>query len=456
MDLGSRTWERSPHSTPQHLKPCGLMTAAPTPDWHVFTQIFAQHWDGCKRVYPRYDTRYYDGLVDKMLGCGNPDKMGSIESRCVHGGEGTPLVAMRCQASLCLRCAKVSVDNWVSHVSNMRHEGVIYRPIVLTMPARLRTTLYQPSKDFLRPFMRGGVRGLDDVLSRVSGTPRKGGDLVVMQPHGRHGQYTPHLHLIATSGGWDPQAKQWVPLASVPYPLRRKKWQWPLLTMRRQPWKTREIHRLVDACDTRSRNGVVPNVPKGDVPSRSQSLARSLAKYVGSPPISLRRLDGDDGQRVTYHYRSHKRARVERETVEVSTCIGRMVPHGCPKGFKRRREYGGQATKTFAKLKGLMQEALAKGKGIVKGAITIMVPLPSRQRYQQRTGRDPLRGPHCQSAMEVWRIWPPTSGVIHEELEAIRRGKYASQAPRADPAGRPGCPLRATSGGVPLSLSGLR
>jgi len=104
-----------------------------------------------------------------------------------------------------------------------------------------------------------------------------------------------------------------------------------------------------------------------------------------------------------------------------------------------------QATKTFAKLRGLIQEALAKVQGLVKGAIKIIAPLTYRQRYQQSSGRDPLRCPHCHSAMEVWRIWHPTYGVIHDELEAMRKGKYASQAPRADPAGRLGRPLWATS-----------
>jgi hypothetical protein len=98
-------------------------------------------------------------------------------------------------------------------------------------------------------------------------------------------------------------------------------------------------------------------------------LATYLAKYVVRPPISLRRSNRYDGQRVTYHYRSHKSERVERETVEVSTCIGRMVQPVFPKGCKRIRSDGIQATKTFAKLKGLIQEALAKDKGIVKGAI---------------------------------------------------------------------------------------
>ena len=86
------------------------MPADALPAWNIFKQIFAEHWDGFKRVYPRYDKRYYDALVDKMLGCGNPDKMGFIEYRCLYCGEGTHRVAMSCKSSLCLRCAKVYVD----------------------------------------------------------------------------------------------------------------------------------------------------------------------------------------------------------------------------------------------------------------------------------------------------------------------------------------------------------
>src|SRR6266699_1340606 len=229
--------------------------------------------------------------------------------------------------------------------------------------------------------------------------------------------------------------------------MLHKKWQWYVLEMCREALKTDAMTRLVQACYAKYPNGFVANVQKGDVPSRSQSLAPYLAKYVVRPPISLRRIDGYDGHRVTYHYRSHTSERVEWETVEVYTFIGRMVQHICPKGFQRIRYDGVQATKTFAKLKGVIQEALAKVKGLVKGAIKIIAPLTSRQRYQQRTGRDPLRCPHCQAEMGVWKIWHPKYGVIYDELEAISRGKYASQAPRADPPGSSGRTVWPSAGG---------
>ena len=120
-----------------------------------------------------------------------------------------------------------------------------------------------------------------------------------------------------------------------------------------------------------------------------------------SPPISLRRIDRYDGHSITYHDRSHKSERVERATVEVSTCIGRMIQQVCPKGFQRIRYYGVQTTKTFAKLKGLIQEALAKVQGIIRGAIKSIAPLTDRQRDQPSSGRDPLICPHCQRQMRV-------------------------------------------------------
>lgn len=47
--------------------------------------------------------------------------------------------------------------------------------------------------------------------------------------------------MLATSGGWDPQARPWIHLDYVPYRLLRK--QWHLLTMVRQSVKTRKRQR---------------------------------------------------------------------------------------------------------------------------------------------------------------------------------------------------------------------
>src|SRR5216684_7044452 len=289
------------------------MRVAPARDWNVFQQIFAEHWDGFTHAHPRYQTSYYEGLVAKMLRCGDPDQMGYVEYRCLQCGQGTHRVAMRCKSSLCLRCAKVHVDHWVSQVSTMLHEGVISRHIILTVPAMFRTTFYHNAAVLLSALMRCGVQGREEFLSEVRGKALQGGDIVVLHTHGRNGQYHPHLHLIATSGGCDGQGRRWEQLHYVPYALLRRKWQWHLLRLVRQTLKTEAIHRLVDGCFRKYPNGLVTNVQKGTVPSQYQSLATYVAKYVVSPPISIRRIDRYDGERVTYHYRSVRRESTAQE-----------------------------------------------------------------------------------------------------------------------------------------------
>ena len=93
-----------------------------------------------------------------MLACGNPEKMGYMEYRCLHCGQGKHLVSMSCKSSLGLRCAKVYVDNWVTQVSKALHEGVIYRHIILTVPAMFRTTFYHNAALLLSALMRCGVQ----------------------------------------------------------------------------------------------------------------------------------------------------------------------------------------------------------------------------------------------------------------------------------------------------------
>ena len=343
------------------------MLAAPARDWSIFQQIFADHWEAFQHTHRRYQTPYYDGLVAKMLACGNPEKIGYIEYRCLHCGQGKHLVAMSCKSSLCLRCAKVYVDNWVSQMSKALHAGVIYRHIILTVPAMFRTTFYQNAAVVLSAFMRCGGQCLDDFYSEIKGKALRGGYITVLHTHGRNGQYHPHLHLLATSGGYDDQGGRWEHLQYLPYALLRRKWQWHLLTMLRQTLKTKVIRQLVDTCFQKYPDGLVTNVQKGAVPAQAHSVARYVAKYVVSPPIAVRRIDRYDGERVTYHYRSHRTDRMEYETVAVETFIGRMVQHTMPKGFKRIRYYGVQATKTFAKVKVMIQVALAKVEEVVQG-----------------------------------------------------------------------------------------
>jgi hypothetical protein len=89
----------------------------------------------------------------------------------------------------------------------------------------------------------------------VRGKALRGGSITGLHTHGRHGQYHPPLHLLATSGGYDAQSECWEPLQDLPYELLRRQWPWHLRTRLRQTLQTEAINQLVDACFRKSPDG---------------------------------------------------------------------------------------------------------------------------------------------------------------------------------------------------------
>jgi hypothetical protein len=73
-------------------------------------------------------------------------------------------------------------------VSQILHEGVMYRHIILTVPAMFRTPFYQNAAVVLSALIRCGAQCLDDFYSEVRGKALQGGYIAVLHTHGRNGQ----------------------------------------------------------------------------------------------------------------------------------------------------------------------------------------------------------------------------------------------------------------------------
>lgn len=108
---------------------------------------------------------------------------------------------MSCQSSWCWRCAKVYVDTWGRQGSKRLHAGVLYRHIMLTVPAMCRTTFSHKAAALLSALLRCGAQCRDDCYRAGRGQALRGGSITGLQTPGRQGQYHPPLHLLATSGG---------------------------------------------------------------------------------------------------------------------------------------------------------------------------------------------------------------------------------------------------------------
>lgn len=392
---------------------------------NIFKVIIEENWEGFKELYPSYENIHYNEAVEKMLECGT-ELGGYTEFICMDCWKDLRRVPFSCKSMFCLSCSKVYTDNMVSKVSKMMHPGMGYRHVVLTIPEQLRTYFYQDrfNGELLSELMKLAYQCLEETLSNVFRRKVKIGLIVVLQTYGRSGQYNPHVHVIMTNGGIDEEKNEWKELRYLPYEMIHRKWQFYLFEMMKTAVFKVEMRELIDELYIKYPNGIVANVSKGEAPKEAKGLARYLAKYVASPPISVKRIVKYDGKTVTYWYNDHETKAVKRETIDVMTFVGRMVQHILPKGFQRVRYYGLQATKTFEKWKDIIMKGIKYLSSKIKDVYGVIAIKNYRERYQDGCGKDPLKCRYCGGQMELWKIWHPKYGVIYGEEESIKSGKY--------------------------------
>jgi hypothetical protein len=304
------------------------------------------------------------------------------------------------------------------------------------MPDALHLEFYR-HRPLLADLMQCGVAMLRDALSWFTKVKLETGYVVVLETAGRSGHWNPHLHILMTSGGMTPQ-KRWREVDYFPFTVLHKKWQSHLFTMLKQRVGTRAFKDKIDALGRKDPRGLVAYLEEGKVPVGGEGLAYYVAKYVVSPPISLRRILRDDGQRVRYWYNEHKTKQRQEEEVSALTFIGRMVQPILPKGFHRIRYYGLHATCKAKKVKGVLTALMVALGRLLKGTYRIVAPKTYRERVLASTGRDPLRCARCDREMLLWQVWHPRYGVVYDELQAIKRGRYGPcrrSPPRAGAAG---------------------
>jgi hypothetical protein len=345
----------------------------------------------------------------------------------------------------------VYVDEWVAHIGRTLYEGVSYRHVVLTMPDALRLEFYQ-NRRLLADLMQCGVAMLREALAWFTKVKLAAGYVVVLETAGRSGHWNPHLPILMTSGGMTPQQK-WREVDYFPFTVLPKKWQYHLFTMLKQRVGTRALKAKIDVLWRRYPRGLVAYWEAGKVPAGGEGLAYYLAKYVVSPPISLRRILSYDGHRGRYWYNDHKTKQRQEEEVSALTFIGRMVQHILPKGCHRIRYYGLHATCKVKKVQGVLSLLMVALGRLIKGTYRIVAQKTYRERVLASTGRDPLCCTRCGGEMMLWKVWHPRYGVIYNELHEIKRGRYGP---------RRGIPPDARANGdgakpmLQLALTGLR
>lgn len=380
-------------------------------DKDAFKQIFIDYWSEFKEGNPKYDTEYYEKIIKKMLGCGSYEN-GYISYQCLKCGE-ERRVPFSCKSSFCLSCAKVYTDEWVDYIGTALFKGMRYRHVVLTVPEEFRVWFYRNPK-LLSALMQEGAKFYKDVVSYWLKEAVEVGVVAVLQTAGRSGSYNPHLHLICSSGGLT-KGGEWKGFDYIDFKILHKKWQYHLLGLLKKKARNPEMRKEIDKCWKERKDGLVAYIEKGEVPKGVKGLAQYLAKYVVSPPISLKRIIEYNGKTVRYWYNDHKTGRRQEEEVDAKTFIGKMVQHILPQGFQRIRYYGFQATCRASKLRGKLEGLLSNN--TEEEPVGTYRVTGYRERIKKSFGIDPQICTKCGEEMEYRGIWHPKYGWIVDNLE---------------------------------------
>ncbi len=318
---------------------------------------------------------------------------------------------MSCKSYLCLSCAKKKIDKWICSLSKLLHHGMMYRHTVLTVPEVLRNFFYNFS-DLLKKLPQYGADCLDAFFTKITRKKITGGYTIVIQTHGRSGSYNVHLHIIATSGGFD-ENDNFVEIKYFPYELLHKMWEEYLLKLLEDVLGDLS-YSMIQHCKEDYPNGFVAYIDKKSVPIDFRGLARYLGKYVVAPPISVNRIDRYDGEQVTYHYKAHRTDMVEHETVPVFVFIVRIIQHVMPKGINSIKHYGVQAGSVYMKYRQKFIDFCLRTGKVIKNTAFSILPPKYRKTYQQSIGIDPLKCPYCGSEMVLWEMWHAKLGIFYE------------------------------------------
>lgn len=388
---------------------------------NIFLQIFTENWDHFKRRHPVYSTRYYDDIVSKMLGCGDPF-IGHSVFMCTHCGGDRKIVAFTCKSKLCLKCGRVFSENFVHGVKDRLHPGVTYRHLILTIPEQLRDYFHRSrhNSDLFNKFYKAGLDCIKALLRKKTRKDLECGCLEIIHMTGRKGNINAHLHILVMDGGYDKKEKKWYRLGYFRYEWMHIIWQDTLLKMIEDHTDDPKILDLTKELKRLYPKGFVANIKKGKVPKRSGKIIKYLAKYLFRPSISLKRIKSYNRKtgEVVYEYQSHITKRAEKEKVHVFTFIGRMMQQILPKGFQRVRYYGLQATKHLERSKAILQEAINKeskdeqeGK---RNESDDQIKMTFSDRVKRWWGKDPLECSRCGKKMELVKVWSQKNGVIFD------------------------------------------
>jgi hypothetical protein len=267
-----------------------------------------------------------------LAACRTPARGGHVH-QCAQCGR-TVYTYHSCGNRHCPTCHRAQTDRWLA-----AQRGHLlpcpYYLLTFTLPRELRAV----ARDHQRTVYGLLLRCAAAALQTLAGDPRyvggRLGVLAVLHTWTRALLYHPHVHLLVTAGGLSADGTQWLAAHHPAYLV---------------PVQALSVLFRAKLCGALKAAGLLAPVPPGvwstgwvvhcQPAGRGERVLDYLGRYVFRVAISNSRLEGLEGDQVTFRYRDNRTQELRRVTLSGLEFLQRFLQHVLPSGCTKVRYYG--------------------------------------------------------------------------------------------------------------------
>lgn len=293
--------------------------------------IFEDAWENYVEMFGNDLRQVEIEEVGKMLSCKGL-KRGYFEYKC-DACNTVVTVPFGCNSRLCSCCGKRYADKWADKIAKTTIKGVEYRHLTFSMPDILWPYFWKNMKLY-KVAMDAVAKTIQDVFSKVAKKEIVAGIIETLHPFKRDIAFDPHVHAIATYGGFDKSNKFTRLGYYINYDVLHKKWQYYLLTS----LSNHVPQQIIDFCFNNYPNGFMAYL-RPDKIWGGKKLARYIARYIRHPAIANSRIISYENRIVKFYYDDHKKKR-HYVKMRVEQFIASIIQHVPEKNMRLIRYYG--------------------------------------------------------------------------------------------------------------------
>ncbi|NLT67419.1 MAG: IS91 family transposase [Acidobacteria bacterium] len=302
-----------------------------------------------------------------------------------------------CGNRSCPKCHRQQTERWLER-QRARLLPTQHYLLTFTLPKELRTLAFAHQNKIYGLLMRCAAAALQKLADDPRYVGGRLGLMGVVHTWTRAMLYHPHVHFLATAGGFSRDGAEWIkaknPAFLVPVDALSVIFRAKVCAALKKAGLLEQTPGIVW-----KKKWVVHCQPAGS----GQKVLEYLGRYIFRVAITNNRLERIENGQITFRYRDNRTQEERHVTIPAVEFISRFLQHVLPRGCTKVRYYGiwsGSCRKQLDQARDLLSHILQPDSPFDTALPNTLVPL--------LTSRSPDRCPYCKIGLllEIECLYP--------------------------------------------------